>query len=194
MFSKKIANQNRGLRDLLPFIQVNSESHFYNTYTALVKILKKAKLNENSYIDNKNIEQEVSRLETKNSNLSYLLSCLELIVSEINQDTEHKSLQSSRAILTQVLRIVRGSGILDEGYLRWLIQVKQEKLEFAYRETADVILMLDEIEWQLKRTIKILDGFLDEGPDSEKELKRHIKTNLPHEKVEKSPVSEFALT
>jgi hypothetical protein len=138
---------------------------------------------------------EVARLESKNSNLSYLLSCLELIVGEISNDTEHKSLQSSRAILTQVSRIIRGSGILDDGYLRWLLQVKQEKLSFSYRETADVILMLDEIEWQLTRTIKILGNFIDEGPDSEKELKKHIQTNLPTDRrVDSPPSAEFALS
>lgn len=193
VFAKLIADQKQGLRDLLPFIQVNSESHFYNTYTALVRILKKASLDEKCHIHDQNIELEVRRLENKNSTLSYLLSGLEQVVSEINQDTQHKSLQSSRAILTQVLRTVRGSGILDEGYLRWLQQVKQEKLSFAYRETADVILMLDEIEWQLKRTIKILNSFLDEGPESESALKNHIKTNLPQAKLQETAIQEYAI-
>ncbi|AUM10948.1 HD-GYP domain-containing protein [Ketobacter alkanivorans] len=179
VFGKKIGGRQRGLRDLLPFIQVNSESHFYNTYTALVKVLKKAKLEETCHIDTLNVESEISTLEIKNSDLTYLLSCLELIVNEISHDTQHKLLQSSRAILIQILKTVRGSGILDEGYLRWLQQVKEEKLEFAYREIADVRLMLDEIEWHLKRIIKMLDNFLDQGPDTEKELKHVIKSNLP---------------
>lgn len=192
VLTKKIAGTQRKLRDLLPFIQVNSESHFYNTYTAFVRVIKKATLVETSYINDENIESEVSKLEEKNNALTYLLSCIESIVKEISHDTEHKLLQSSRAILIQILKTVRGSGILDEGYVRWLQQVKKEKLSFSYRETADVTLMLDEIEWHLKRVIKMLDNFLDQGPDSEKNLKSVIKSNLP-KKDDLAKKTEYAI-
>ncbi len=194
VFIKNVAKKERGLRDLLPFIQVNSESHFYNTYTALVKILKKATLNEKTHLTDDNIEVEISKLENKNSDLSFLLNSLERILEQIDADTEHKPLQSSRVILYQVSKTVRGSGILDEGYLRWLQQVKSEKLAFAYRETADVVFMLNELEWQLKRVVKILDGFLAECPGNESDLKEHIQCNLPNDLGNQPPTSEFAIT
>ena len=194
VFLKNVVKKRRGLRDLLPFIQVNSESHFYSTYTALVKILKKATLAEDSHLNDENIETEITKLEQKNGDLTSLLASLERIVVEIHDDTKHKPLQSSRAILNQVSRIVRGSGILDEGYLRWLQQVKQEKLEFAYRETADVLFMLNELEWQLKRAVKILDGFLAECPSNDKNLKDHIQSNLPGPNNAHHSPSEFAIT
>lgn len=193
VFFKRVGGQQRGLRDLLPFIQVNSESHFYNTYTALVRVLKKATLEETCHLNNDNITNELARLQKRNENLTYLLQSLELIVREIGHDTQHRTLQSARAILVQILKTVRGSGILDDGYLRWLQQVKQEKLEFAYREAADVILMLDEIEWHLKRTIKILDSFLDQGSDGDSDLKVLIKNNLPTQNDETKP-QDYATT
>lgn len=193
VFSKRVGGQQRGLRDLLPFIQVNSESHFYNTYTALVRVLKKATLEETCHLNNENVTNELARLQKRNENLTYLLQSLELIVREISHDTQHRTLQSARAILVQILKTVRGSGILDDGYLRWLQQVKQEKLEFAYREAADVILMLDEIEWHLKRTIKILDSFLDQGSDGDSDLKVLIKNNLPTQKDE-TKSQDYAIT
>lgn len=194
VFLKNVVQHKRGLRDLLPFIQVNSESHFYSTYTAVVRILKKASLDEKTHLNDDNIEAEVSRLELKNNDLSLLLNSLERIINEIQDETEHKPLQSSRVILNQVSKTVRGSGILDEGYLRWLQQVKQEKLAFAYRETADVLLMLNELEWQLKRIVKILDGFLLECPGKDSKLREHIKNNLPNAAASANPASEFAIT
>lgn len=194
VFLKNMVQQNRGLRDLLPFIQVNSESHFYSTYTAVVRILKKASLDEESHLNDENIEIEISKLEIKNSDLSLLLNCLERIVNEIQDDTKYKPLQSSRVILNQVSKTVRGSGILDEGYLRWLKQVKQQKLAFAYRETADVLCMLNELEWQLKRVVKIMDGFLADSQSADLELKEHIKNNLPDTTKALHTASEFAIT
>ena len=146
VFQKNVTQRKQGLRDLLPFIQVNSESHFYSTYTALVRILKKTTLDEKTHLNDNNIEDEIAQLELKNADLSFLLITLESVIAHVNDDTQHKSLQSSRAIMSQVSRIVRGSGILDEGYLRWLQQVKKEKLSFAYREIADVFFMLNELE------------------------------------------------
>lgn len=194
VFMKNVVQHNRGLRDLLPFIQVNSESHFYSTYTAVVRIIKKASLDEETHLNDENIETEISKLELKNNDLSLLLSCLERIVDEIQDDTKYKPLQSSRVILNQVSKTVRGSGILDEGYLRWLKQVKQEKLAFAYRETADVLCMLNELEWQLKRIVKILDGFLVDSQNADIKLKEHIKNNLPDSNKALNPASEFAIT
>jgi hypothetical protein len=193
VYSKRIHGQSRTIRDLLPFIQVNSESHFYKTYTALIRVLKKTQLTNNAFINNDNIDSEVTKLIENNNRLSYLLTSLELIVQEISFDTSNRTLQSSRAILIQIMKTVRGSGILDEGYIRWLKQVKQEKLTQAYRETADAILMLEEIEWHLHRIIRMLDSFIEQGPESESALKNIIKTNLPIQE-HTTEVEEYAIT
>ncbi|RLT97400.1 HD-GYP domain-containing protein [Ketobacter sp.] len=194
VLQRNLIKHKRGLRDLLPFIQVNSESHFYKTYTALVNVLKKASLSEDTHLNDSNIEMEISKLELKSGELCSLLGSLERIMAEIDDETEHRPLQSSRAILNQVTRIVRGSGVLDEGYMRWLQQVKQEKLSFAYRETADVLFILNELEWQLKRVVKLLDGFLVDCSVQDKNLKEHIKTHLPGRALPEHATSEFAIT
>ena len=43
----------------------------------------------------------------------------------------------------------------------------------------DAVLMLEEIEWHLKRIVKILNQFLEHGPDTELQIKQLIRETLP---------------
>lgn len=178
VFTNRLIPKGRNLRDLMPLLQVNSESHFYDTYKALILVLRDADLDEKPSISTATLEVEIDRVRKKNDQLSHMLQGLEALISRLKEHNEHKLLVSARTVLIQILRIVRGSGILDEGYLRWLDQVKQDKLEFAYREVDDVSLMLDEIEWHMLRIKKMLDAFIASGPATDAELKTAIKAGL----------------
>lgn len=176
VYRKRLVPQGRSLRDLMPLLQVNSESHFYDTYKALILVLRNADLDEKPFLTNETIDSEINRLKQKNDQLSHMLQGLESLMSQFKDRNDHKLLVSARTILVQILRIVRGSGILDEGYLRWLEQVRKEKLTFAYREVDDVTLMLDEIEWHTLRIKKTLDAFLQSLQDEK--LKSVIQQGL----------------
>ncbi|MGB3620904.1 MAG: HD domain-containing phosphohydrolase [Ketobacter sp.] len=182
VYLNRYEKSGRTIRDLMPFIQVNSESHFYECYAALVAVLKQGMLTEISFITNDNVTKQLEHLVSKNDTLNYLLSALENVVTEIGQENEHRFLQSARTILTQVMKTVRGSGILDEGYIRWIKQVSIDKIESAYREAADVLIMLEEMEWHLTRTIKILDNFLDQSTAIENSDKETMRARLIHSK------------
>jgi hypothetical protein len=120
---------------------------------------------------------------------------MEQVVGLFKEGVNHKLLASAKTVLIQVMRIVRGSGILDAGYLRWLQQVRKDRLAFAYREIDDVSLMLDEIEWHLVRVKKMLDAFIEQGPASENRLKDLIRTELKKTELQASPNrDEFAIT
>lgn len=178
VYTNRLVPQGRGLRDLMPLLQVNSESHFYDTYKALILVLRDAELDEKPFISAATLEAEINRVRQKNDQLSHMLQGLEALISRLKEQNEHKLLVSAKTVLIQILRIVRGSGILDDGYLRWLEQVKQEKLEFAYREVDDVSLMLDEIEWHMLRIKKMLDSFLECAPAQAADLKNVIREGL----------------
>jgi HD-GYP domain-containing protein (c-di-GMP phosphodiesterase class II) len=188
VYRKRLVPNGRNLRDLMPLLQVNSESHFYDTYKALILVLRNADLDEKPFLTNETIDGEVNKLKQKNDLLSHMLQGLESLMSQFKDRSDHKLLVSARTILVQILRIVRGSGILDEGYLRWLEQVRKEKLTFAYREVDDVTLMLDEIEWHTLRIKKTLDVFLQSIKDEK--LKSVIQQGLKEVQQDISPAAD----
>lgn len=160
VYTNRLVPEGRNLRDLMPLLQVNSESHFYDTYKALILLLKNADLDEKPFLTDETVDSAIDALKRKNDQLSHVLQGLETLMARFKDQSEHRLLTSAKTILIQIMRIVRGSGILDEGYLRWLDQVRKERLSFAYREVDDVSLMLDEIEWHTVRIKKTLDGFI----------------------------------
>lgn len=182
VYIKKFKHKGGNLRDLYPFILVNSESHFYSTYTALITVLRpiKQEMEITSHINNDNVVQEINSLMEKNDRLSSFLSSIVSLIESLDLNEARKPIQSANAILLQVLKTVKGSGVLDNGYLRWLEQVKTDKLDFAYREAADVYFMMEEIEWHLKRLIRILETFVDQAPESDSTIKNAIKEKLHH--------------
>lgn len=194
VYTNRLIPKGRGLRDLMPLLQVNSESHFYDTYKALILLMRDAELDEKPYINSNTVASEIERVRSKNDQLSHMLQGLEALLSRLKEQNEHKLIVSARTVLIQILRIVRGSGILDEGYLRWLEQVKKEKLEFAYREVDDVALMLDEIEWHILRIKKMLDSFLEHAPTNATEIKDLIRAGLEAvPSSESAPISEYSI-
>ena len=178
VLTNRLLPNGRKLRDLMPLLQVNSESHFYDTYKALILVLKNSDLDETPTITDQTLDREIERVKIKNDRLTHMLKCMEAAISTFQDRDDQKLLLSAKTVLIQVMRIVRGSGILDEGYARWLDQVQREKLSFFYREVDDVSLMLDEIEWHLKRIKKMLDAFIERGPAQDEQLKKMIRTEL----------------
>lgn len=194
VFIKRLLPKGRNLRDLMPLLQVNSESHFYDTYKALILVMRNAQLDEAPFTTNESLDAHIEKLTRDNDRLTLLLNSLEQVIGLFKEGANHKLLTSAKTVLIQVMRIVRGSGILDQGYLRWLQQVRKERLTFAYREIDDVSLMLDEIEWHLMRVKKMLDAFIEQGPSSESKLKEMIREELT--KTDRTPdtgASEYAI-
>ncbi len=193
VYFNKLRRSGKTLRDIIPFLQVNSESHFYSNYTAVMSLLRQLKLKSNPTLDDASIEQAASDLIATNDKLSQRYNTTEEIISALSGNLEDKMLISAQKVLEQVMKTVRGSGILDPGYLRWIDQVKQEKLQIGYRELEDVSLMLEEIDWHLNRIIKMLKSYAEHSPNATEDTKNFI-----HERISalETPVEfeEYAIT
>lgn len=192
VYTNKLQEPDKTVRDLIPFLQVNSESHFYSTFSAIIKMFRTSNIEESCFINNKNISVEIKSVLTKNIEVTTKLKCLEALINEDILENRHKLISSAISITVQILKTVRGSGILDEGYIRWLEEVKNGQLSHAFREVADVSLMLSELDWQLDRAIKALNSYLHLETESDQELKSLIKDSLPTHNIQ-NPSSEFTI-
>ncbi len=167
VFNRRQKLKENSIRDLMPFLQVNSESHFYQTYAAMTSLLRLVTIEEDSFINHKNVATEIENLRTLGYDINAYIECLNTLNSKGIFLANKPAIASVPTILGQVTKIIRGSGVLDQGYIRWLDQVKSHKLEHAYREVADVSLMLTELKWHLERAVKILESYIDIEPESD---------------------------
>ena len=60
------------------------------------------------------------------------------------------------------------SGIINDAYMRWLDQVLDERLEFAYREVEEAFILMQEVVFHLDKLKHQLISFVEFDPDAGK--------------------------
>lgn len=151
------------IRNLFPILQMNSESHFYKTYEALITTLKQAGIPENTSLTDTTMPAAVAFVRENYHFLNVQLQCLSKIVACFPQDNTEKDLRAIDVSLMHSMKTIRGAGILDDGYLRWMDQLEQNKLAFGYRELEDVVLMMKELKFQINRILKMARAYTEFG-------------------------------
>lgn len=157
----RMRSEGRNFRDLMPVLQINSQAHFHGTYEALILVLRKAKLGDEGIIAAQAMPDFIDRVLFTNRFLSAWLKAAEEPLMALGFTHENRKLHMIQTVLMNIAMAVRGAGILDEGYIRFLEQVKQDKLDFAYREIEDVYIMLGEIRFHLNRLVRFIKEFLE---------------------------------
>lgn len=165
-YRQHVQNGKGTLRNLVPILQMNSEAHFYKTYDAVITVLKTAGLSEETTLTDATMPNAVAFVRDHNQVLTHQLNGLSKISGMLPKNTDEREVLSLEVCIQQASKSVRGSGILDEGYLRWLDQLEQGKLAFGYRELEDVVLMLKETTFHFKRVIKQARAYTEFGKDA----------------------------
>lgn len=166
-YRQHVQANNSSMRNLFPILQMNSEAHFYKTYEALITTLKQVGFPEATSITDSSLPDNIKFVRESYQTLNRDIEKLNAIVAAFPPDHSEKELRAIDVSLRHCMKTVRGSGILDEGYLRWLEQVEQSKLAFAYRELEDVILMMKELKFQINRIMKNVRSYIEFGKNRE---------------------------
>ncbi|CBL45945.1 Conserved hypothetical protein [gamma proteobacterium HdN1] len=156
-------NGSVSLRNLIPVLQMNAETHFYHTYETLVTLLRQSGLGDNTHITHGTLSAQIQRFNALKEPLTCDISKLSRITTVFPNDHKERELHAISAALRRCLNSVAGSGILDEGYARWLQQVEKEKLVFAYRELEDALLMLNELKFQVSHILRSVQAYVEFG-------------------------------
>ena len=177
----------KSLRDLIPLLQMNTESHFFSTHAAIMRLFRKMDLHPTSSLKTNQLDTFVSQLMEANNNTSKRYELIQELVLNLNKSFSDKIVDRAEAVLHQINRTVQVSGIFHPGYIRWIEQVRTEKLEFAFRELEDFSLMLDEVDWHLTRITRLLETYLESQTQSLPELSNFISTGLDNISAELKP-------
>ena len=157
----RMRKEGRNFRDILPVLQINSQAHFYGTYEAFILVLRNANLGDAGIIEPSEMPSFIDKVLFDNKHLSNWLRLAEETVLSLGFTHEDRNLHKIQTVMIDVATAVKGAGILDDGYLRFLDQVKQEELTFAYREIEDVSIMLGEIKFHLNRLDRLMRDYVE---------------------------------
>lgn len=174
----RMRSDGRSFRDILPVVQINSHAHFQGTYEALVLVLRKANLGDEGIVEPHAMPEFIDKVLFNNRYLSEWLKIAEESLLPLGYTHQDRKLHKIQTVLMNLTMAVRGAGILDEGYIRFLEQVKKDSLKFAYREIEDVYIMLGEIRFHLDRLTRLIKDYIEFEKDANKDVIDTLKQTI----------------
>ena len=158
--TKQFVRHGRNMVDLLPYLQMNAKTYFYDVYKALNSILKRSGL-KMSMPQNADISQFANNLYVRNQALSKAIGALQDsnildMSAEFSSNKDH----SLYKICMHVLTMSTESGLVREEMHEWLQQMASHPDPEAVAELNEIELMLNELHWQLKNACRGCDESL----------------------------------
>ncbi|WP_143247496.1 HD-GYP domain-containing protein [Agaribacterium haliotis] len=183
----------RGFHDIIPALQMNQNYRNNSDAAALLLLFKNMPASEDCSTHPAFMEPMIDFVLDKYRYVeTFLLSTGSLNKSLGFQHGEKKLLGMQNILLHIHVSIAR-SGLINKAYMRWLEQVRQQKLAHAYREVEDVSLMLSIIAnycEQFQHTLAVFieeekqHPKIDELKKLEAELAQLHRPELSHELAE----------
>lgn len=158
----------RNWRDVIPIIQMNSHAYFYRNYEVLVTILRRSELPSVNIVGQDAMPAFIDRLVEKNLQLKIWFDAVGKYLRALGFTHGDRKLYVLQNIYIHVATAVTGSGLLQDDFGTWLLQVKNEKLKDHYREIEDISLMQEEVVFHLSRLSKMTKIYLDANPKGSK--------------------------
>ena len=159
----------RNLRDALPYLQLNSTTHFYTVYQAISSILKKSGLKPTVHNAFGSISALANHLLNRAASLRDIVAELAGLL-ELLPTFENKSRGKSLCkVVNSVLTMITSSGLAREELASWLNSLQDLPDETAMPELNEIELMQNEFYWQIKKMRHVFAEFLEKDckPDSE---------------------------
>ncbi len=167
IYRKHFRVRQRTLGDMLPLIQMSTLSHAGHYGSVLVAILNQAATTEHCAMSEPLIPAAIALVKSNANEISDFIN----ITQEFSQEVGTKHKDIDLLALQNMSRVIRSSmnscGIINEAYMRWLDQVSEEKLDFAYRELEDVLLMTQEMKFHIQRYQRQIAQYLREERSGE---------------------------
>ncbi len=175
IYRKHYKARKRSLHDMVPIIQMSTLSRGGIHTDALAALFNSTNATDHCAIAEEVIPSAITLVKANADIISQFVDHTTDFSKTVG--TKHRDL--SLLGLQNIARMIRSTltscGIINDAYMRWLDQVGEEKLAFAYRELEDVLLMTQEISFHIQRYQRQVAAYLSK-PSSE-ELSQHA-TNL----------------
>jgi len=151
----------RNMSDLLPYLQLNAHTYFYDVYKTLNSILKQSGLKP-ALPDARDVSDWAGHLLVRGEALSVAVESLDKnnVLGLTNELPGNKG-QSLYKVTHNVIKMMNQSGLVRDEMNQWLSQLKSKPDAEAIAELNEIELMMNEIHWQLNNACRTCNGYLD---------------------------------
>lgn len=156
-------SRGRTLIDLLPYLHMNADTHFYDVYKSVTAVLREAKL-ESSEVDPSADAAALARtLRKRGEALSDSAAALseDRLLQVAERWRSRKRGTSLCKILAHVHTMTNQSGLVDTRLFQWLDRVIENPDPRMLTELNELELMQNEFQWQLRNARRVLGSVVE---------------------------------
>ena len=169
----------RNLRDLLPYLQMNSKTHFYEVYEATSGILRVSGLKPTALPLDGDV---ASFAQTLHGRCQALKDAVEILMQRqilalAQRISEGRGGQAMFKVTDHILMMTAQSGLLSDDLFSWLtgLDIALDDSNETLNELYEIELMINELYWQLNNAVRVFKVFYEqecvEGSDEYNNLK-----------------------
>lgn len=155
------AKSGRNLRDTLPFLRLNSHTHFYDTYRAVVGILRKSGLEPTPIAHPQGNAQYVPLLVQRIDCFKQALSSIKKISKALQGIESGPKGRISMRTFSQLLNSIATSGMARDELLGWIKLIDNNIDDSILLEINEIDLMQNELIWQISNAQRTFNAFLE---------------------------------
>lgn len=174
IYRKHFLPRGRTLYDVIPIIQMSTLSTSGPLGESVIKLMRIPQASEHCAIGENLIPDAITMIRSNAADIQEFSTLTEEFTRTVGLKHKNLGVFSLQSIAKMIRATVASCGIINDAYLRFLDQVQQENLDFAFRELEDVLLMTQEILFHVRRYQRHLDMFLIR--ETNEELKQHVET------------------
>lgn len=157
----QFAGVGRNLRDAMPYLQLNSTTHGYPVYQAVMAILKHSGLQSTPHDPCGDLAAFAANLRDRAALLPVVIGDLGELLADLLAIQLSSRGKALRAVTERVLAMVISSGLAREELRTWLGAIHHEPDASALMELNEVELMINELFWQIKNMRNVFNAFYE---------------------------------
>lgn len=164
IYINRFKPEGRGWRELIPVLQMNSQAFFYRNYEVLVTILRRSNLPSAQVVSGDTMPRFIMDVIQANRSLKIAFDEVNKTMRSLGFTHGDRKLHALQNVLIHIATAVNGSGILEDSFVAWLEQVRNQRMTGAYSDVENVFLMQEEVSFHLQRLSRMMQIYLDTHP------------------------------
>ncbi len=153
----------RNLRDLLPYLQMNTHTYFYPVYQAMCAVLRNSGLKPTVTDAGADVAALASELLARGRALRDIVAILrERNVPELAEEVKGENRGAAVfRVANHLLDMTTRSGVVSDELCQWLESLNGAPDPASLLELNELQLMQNELHWQLRNATKAFNAFFD---------------------------------
>ncbi|WP_372771091.1 HD-GYP domain-containing protein [Pseudoalteromonas sp.] len=158
--SRQFSILGRNMADIMPYLQVNSNTFLFESYQAVYAIIHRSNLAVTDLLNRKDFPTLPKRLAVQRTKLEKLCTDLTDFINQINEISKKRHCKSLIYSSSQIFDIITRSGIGSTEIVKWLEELDDSSFDHNHAELQEIDAMQYELLWMIKRTCRLIPAIL----------------------------------